>query len=210
MKLIDLLVQELPKHGGWPLDKKHHAFISQDSDGEVWAFPSKPNLNIMKEEWNISHGDGCYVGLLTTIADDFTTSTVTREQYEAELAAEQQPVLDDDGLPPVGCECEAKYRDAANAEWFFFRCVGVDCGVAFGWAGKEAVTLGKGSYEFRPIRSEADRKREIGVIALATACGDVVPFKYGDRYQGGELVGAAWYELYDKIAAGEIAGIRIE
>ncbi|EKY2093395.1 hypothetical protein QNX23_003933 [Cronobacter sakazakii] len=96
MKLIDLLVQELPKHGGWPLDKKHHAFISQDSDGEVWAFPSKPNLNIMKEEWNISHGDGCYVGLLTTIADDFTTSTVTREQYEAELAAEQQPVLDDD------------------------------------------------------------------------------------------------------------------
>ncbi|ELY4787474.1 hypothetical protein SM105_000849 [Cronobacter sakazakii] len=209
MKLIDLLVQELPKRGGWPLDKKHHAFISQDSNGEVWAFPSKPNLNIIKGKWNISNGDGSYVGLITTIADDFTTSTVTREQYEAALAAAQQPVWNGEGLPPAGCECEAKYRDAANAEWFIFRCVGVDCGVAFGWAGKEAVTLDRDSYEFRPIRPEADTKRAAGVTALAKA-GGAVDFEYGRKTIDGELSAPGWYELYDKIAAGEVAGIRIE
>ncbi|ELY6363810.1 hypothetical protein ACP6OY_002210 [Cronobacter sakazakii] len=213
MKLIDLLVQELPKHGGWPLDKKHHAFISQDSDGEVWAFPSKPNLNIMKGEWNISHGDGCYVRLLTTIADDFTTSTVTREQYEAALAAAQKPVWGGEGLPPVGVDIEYRFTKVNYRNDFSRGKV-----LAYG---NQTVFMEHGSsknefiqplsnIEFRPIRSEADRKREIGVIALATSCGDVVPFKYGDRYQDGELVGTAWYELYDKIAAGEVAGIRIE
>ncbi len=118
-------------------------------------------------------------------------------------------VWDGEGLPPVGCECEAKYRDATNAEWFFFRCVGVDCGVAFGWAGKDAVTLDKGRYEFRPFRSEADNKRAIGVTALAKAGGNV-DFEYGRKTIDGELSSPGWYELYDKIAAGEVAGIRIE
>ncbi|EIX1501594.1 hypothetical protein ACW2AV_004223 [Cronobacter sakazakii] len=134
---------------------------------------------------------------------------VTREQYEAALAAAQQPVWDGEGLPPVSYECEAKYRDAANAEWFIFRCVGVDCGVAFGWAGKEAVTLDRDSYEFRPIRSEADNKRAAGVTALAKA-GGAVDFEYGRKTIDGELSAPGWYELYDKIAAGEVAGIRIE
>lgn len=208
MKLIDLLVQELPKCGGWPLDKKHHAFISQDSDGEVWAFPSKPNLNIMKGEWNISHGDGCYVGLLTTIADDFTTSTVTREQYEAALAAAQQPVWDGEGLPPVGVKAEVSVDGGRS--WCSYKATSENNGMRLVEIGNFTEEFQGNNWMFRPIRSEADRKREIGVIALATACGDVVPFKYGDRYQDGELAGAAWYELYDKIAAGEIAGIRIE
>ncbi|ELY4827552.1 hypothetical protein SM097_004097 [Cronobacter sakazakii] len=188
MKLIDLLVQELPKRGGWP--ECCHALV-QGSNGAVYLAGGGRPL------WKFY------------LAEDWELEEVTREQYEAALAAAQQPVWDGEGLPPVSYECEAKYR-LPNAEWFIFRCVGIDCGVAFGWAGKEAVTLDIDSYEFRPIRPEADTKREIGVIALATACGDVVPFKYGDRYQGGELVGAAWYELYDKIAAGEVAGIRIE
>lgn len=128
---------------------------------------------------------------------------------EAALAAAQQPVWDGEGLPPVSYEYEAKYRDAANAEWFIFRCVGVDCGVAFGWAGKEAVTLDIDSYEFRPIRPEADTKRAAGVTALAKA-GGAVDFEYGRKTIDGELSAPGWYELYDKIAAGEIAGIRIE
>ncbi|ELY4108068.1 hypothetical protein SMY52_004209 [Cronobacter sakazakii] len=133
---------------------------------------------------------------------------VTREQYEAALAAAQQPVWDGEGLPPVSYECEAKYR-LPNAEWFIFRCVGIDCGVAFGWAGKEAVTLDIDSYEFRPIRPEADTKRAAGVTALAKA-GGAVDFEYGRKTIDGELSAPGWYELYDKIAAGEIAGIRIE
>lgn len=185
MKLIDLLVQELPKRGGWP---EGFQVICSHSNGHIYAHCNSGSVS--SKHLNIYGCQG---------------QRVTREQYEAALAAAQQPVWDDDGLPPVGCECEAKYRDAANAEWFFFRCVGVDCGVAFGWAGKEAVTLGKGSYEFRPIRSEADRKRDEVGLALYHA------INWNDE---GELVSPKRMEdykkAYDAIAAGKIPHIRIE
>lgn len=61
-----------------------------------------------------------------------------------------------------------------------------------------------------PIRSEADKKREKGVVALATADPKVAPFKYGEKTSHGELIGSAWYDLYDAIAAGKIPGIRID
>ncbi len=67
---------------------------------------------------------------------------VTHSQYESALSESQKPAWNGEGLPLAGVECEAKYRESDSAEWFLFRCVGVDCGVAFGWAGKEAVTLG--------------------------------------------------------------------
>ncbi|EOW6512942.1 hypothetical protein ACOZXQ_002730 [Cronobacter malonaticus] len=178
MKLIDLLLQELPKHGGWP-----------EGAAKAVSYRVIPGVHF----W-----DGCGFRVdysdLTTCA--LGEEKVTREQYEAALAAAQQPVWDGEGLPPVGCECEAKYRDAANAEWFFFRCVGVDCGIAFGWAGKEAVTLGKGSFEFRPIRSEYDKRRDEAIAALKKLKPQLV----------GELAGY----LYDEIAAGKIPHIRIE
>ncbi|EOI3433621.1 hypothetical protein ACMSW4_003829 [Cronobacter sakazakii] len=193
MKLIDLLVQELPKRGGWP---EGINVIEQNFHGKLFN-GSKPCRPFLFDDEKFE------------IVDEWREARVTREQYEAALAAAQQPVWDGEGLPPVSYECEAKYRDAANAEWFIFRCVGVDCGVAFGWAGKEAVTLDRDSYEFRPIRSEADNKRAAGVTALAKA-GGAVDFEYGRKTIDGELSAPAWYELYDKIAAGEVAGIRIE
>ncbi|ELY3739016.1 hypothetical protein SMX82_002405 [Cronobacter sakazakii] len=206
MKLIDLLVQELPKRGGWP-----------DGAVECERYLHEAQIDFYDKDGNWGADCGKVYGHDFAAAcvksrekgDGVRIERVTREQYESALAAAQQPVWDDDGLPPVGCECEAKYRDAANAEWFFFRCVGVDCGVAFGWAGKDAVTLDKGSYEFRPIRSEADTKREEVVTALAKAGGDV-HFEYGRKTIDGELSSPGWYKLYDIIAAGEIAGIRIE
>ncbi|EGT5702097.1 hypothetical protein AGJ19_07140 [Cronobacter sakazakii] len=210
MKLIDLLVQELPKRGGWPDGAN---FIAADSDGDIDSYNNIPVIDDSGLSYRDSKGEGYFLKIINSNkgfrAIDWETAIITREQYEAALAAAQQPVWDGEGLPPVGCECEAKYRDATNAEWFFFRCVGVDCGVAFGWAGKDAVTLDKGRYEFRPFRSEADNKRAIGVTALAKAGGNV-DFEYGRKTIDGELSSPGWYELYDKIAAGEVAGIRIE
>ncbi|PUX41794.1 hypothetical protein BS419_02805 [Cronobacter sakazakii] len=188
MKLIDLLVQELPKCGGWP---EGYNVISTNGYGQAWCYSINASGKTSGKELYIRSSEEGHV---------------TREQYEAAL---QQPVWDGEGLPPVSYEYEAKYRDAANAEWFIFRCVGVDCGVAFGWAGKEAVTLDRDSYEFRPIRPEADTKRAAGVTALAKA-GGAVDFEYGRKTIDGELSAPGWYELYDKIAAGEVAGIRIE
>lgn len=64
--------------------------------------------------------------------------------------------------------------------------------------------------DFRPIRSEADKKREKGVVALATADPKVAPFTYGEKMTNGELIGSAWYDLYDAIAAGKVPGIKLE
>ncbi|ELY5802153.1 hypothetical protein SNN69_001506 [Cronobacter sakazakii] len=190
MKLIDLLVRELPKHGGWP---EGVSSIAQRFNGALFEPTSAVRL---------------LDGLRFDSVENRINECVTREQYESAL---QKPVWDGEGLPPVGCECEAIYgRDA----WFKVKIIAYDSGRVIGrWleGDRDDYLLDYSHQEaFRPIRSEADRKREIGVMALATACGDVVPFKYGDRLQDGEIVGAAWYELYDKIAAGEVAGIRIE
>lgn len=107
--------------------------------------------------------------------------------------------FDADGLPIAGTECEAKYRDADNAEWFVIRCVGVDCGVVFGWAGKDAVTLGKGSYEFRAIRSPEDVERDEAVKAMFLKVDPNIAVGIDARQA-----------IYDAIAAGKIPGVKLE
>ncbi|WP_105653505.1 hypothetical protein [Cronobacter malonaticus] len=171
MKLIDLLVQELPKRGGWPEGPSQY----------LNDFLKRNKLTFF-----VNHHYSYF--------EDWDGDQVTREQYEAALAAAQEPVWDGEGLPPAGCECETRF--ILGGKWFFFRCVAVDFGIAFGWAGKDAVTLDKGSYEFRPIRSEADKRRDEAIAALKKLKPQLV----------GELAGY----LYDEIAAGKIPHIRIE
>lgn len=193
MKLIDLLVQELPKIGGWP-----------EGAMECQRFVDEANIDFYDENGNWD--DDCFLAygpiankLVRKQTFPCESEKVTREQYESALAASKKVEWDGDGLPPAGCECEARYREADGAEWFFFRCVGVDCGVAFGWAGKDAVTLGKGSYEFHPIRSEADKKRDAAINNILTIidCNGVDPKNSA-------------IQIYDAIAAGKIPGVKLD
>lgn len=131
MKLIDLLVQELPKRGGWP-DGAECAV--QDADYQLcFSAHSGASINNQKTHWLDGQWSGGWSNpYLDDVADDRDSSIVTRDQYQSALAASQKGEWPRDGLPPVWCECEARYREVDGAEWFFFRCVGVDCGVAFG------------------------------------------------------------------------------
>lgn len=113
-------------------------------------------------------------------------------------------VWNGEGLPPVGCECESKFRHRNSADWMYFRCVAVDCDVAFGWTGKDAVALELESYQFRPIRSEAERKREEAVQALCDAGGGNGKVDEKAGY------GSCWFDVYDAIAAGKIPGVKLE
>ncbi|MCI2233998.1 hypothetical protein MKK42_18050 [Escherichia coli] len=197
MKLIDLLVRELPKHGGWP-----------DGAVECQRFVDEANIDFYDENGNWD--DDClltYGAIAAELVRKQVVSCeheqVTFDEYQSALA-ESQKVEWIDGLPPVGCECEARYREADGAEWFFFRCIAVDCGVAFGWAGKDAATLGKGGYEFRPIRSEADKKRDDAIEKITDAiCGEIPDTG---------MATAANYaaRAYDSIAAGKIPGVKLE
>ena len=92
MKLIDVLVEELPKRGGW--DAKWHQ-CAQDGNGEVCFFTDgEINFRRSFDAWSIpSHGvarhDGkARFGLL--LADDYQETIITREQYEAALAAKNE------------------------------------------------------------------------------------------------------------------------
>ncbi len=195
MKLIDLLVQELPKRGGWP-----------EGAVECQRFVDEATIDFYDENGNwdddcsLTYGS-IAVELVRKQAYPCESEQVTRDQYESALSASQKSAWNGEGLPPAGVECEAKYRESDIAEWFLFRCVGVDCGMAFGWAGKEAVTLGKGSYEFRPLHTEAERKREVAIEAILS---DMRTIPCDLSLRDGVAV------IYDAIAAGKIPGVKLE
>ncbi|EKK4014431.1 hypothetical protein PNF50_002143 [Cronobacter sakazakii] len=217
MKLIDLLVQELPKRGGWP---DGVSFLEQYTDGSLFC------------------GDTYQSLIRFDRVDDFGYDGVTREQYEAALAASQRcvhewipsegrtssgvlcrkcgdydgpgedekmkesnsQVWDGEGLPPVGCRIEA-FSGGEWVEAIVTYNEPPEChGDAAAW--KEVLafdcrtTRPFWTDEFRPIRSEADNRRDEAIAALKKLKPQLV----------GELAGY----LYDEIAAGKIPHIRIE
>lgn len=105
MKLIDILVEELPKRGGW--DAKWHQ-CAQDGNGEVCFFTSgKIHFRGSFDVWNIppdsvARHDG-ESRLEASLADDYAETIITREQYEAALAAKNDDWIDwGGGECPVG------------------------------------------------------------------------------------------------------------
>lgn len=189
MKLIDLLVQELPKRGGWPVCIDE---ISMHEDGDIFFDGEYAPKSFVLPKCSDGWGPG-----------NRLDNTTTREKYEAAFAASQLSAWNGEGLPPVGCECEAKYLHAANAEWFAFRCVAVDCEVAFGWAGKEPATLTLKDFEFRTIRNEAELKRQEIAQEMCNLFGNGIKIDEKHGY------GATWLEVYDAIAAGKIPGVKL-
>ncbi|ELY6201943.1 hypothetical protein SNQ28_000621 [Cronobacter malonaticus] len=191
MKLIDLLVRELPKRGGWPkLAKKIH----QDHDGEVWGWINEDDPQ------RIFTLDQVATNARPRAKDETYENMVTRDQYEAAIAAAQQPVWDGEGLPPVGCRIEA-FSGGEWVEAIVTYNEPPEChGDAAAW--KEVLafdcktTRPFWTDEFRPIRSEADKRRDEAIAALKKLKPQLV----------GELAGY----LYDEIAAGKIPHIRIE
>lgn len=80
MKLIDLLVKELPKRGGWP---ELAVCATQDKDGEVYfSKGATPEFGFVA--WH--DGDWCGNEFHTITATDYDTAIITRAQYETALA----------------------------------------------------------------------------------------------------------------------------
>ena len=208
MKLIELLVQEGKKGNfSWPNGYEYIAQDSADSSfaGNVYAYEKRPN-NLGKYWGDVGNsGFGAPIFRKAEIAEDCFDDIVTREQYEAALAAAQQPVWDGEGIPTVGCECE--YLTNLNGP----RRIKIECvtkdGVAFTWmdndkhfTGLDCIGTASALEHIRPIRSEADKKRDEAESTLRTCLAGT---------SAGITPLAAKY-LYDAIAAGKIPGIRIE
>lgn len=186
MKLIDILVQELPKRGGWPEDVE-----------EVWQ-----DYDRLMRPLGWFHDELC---------DDHRRQhhdadvKINRKQYEAALAASKSE-WDGEGLPPVGVNAEVLFAADTEPKWYSFlaKYIGENHVVAL--VGLEEVSyktseLCTPDVKFAPVRSEEDRKRDESVMAL-----------YDEYFQCAtvEKMKDVFYALYDAIAAGKIPHIRID
>lgn len=184
MRLIDLLVQELPKRGGWPegVDSIH-----QDHDGEIYVWTGS-SAKLLFRTGIIA--DNCRpYGL-----DESIENMVTRNQYKSVFALSQKPAWNGEGLPPVGCECEVKRAfDWVKCKILFIS----DTHVVL--MADEECCWNTCACQFRPLRTEVERKRNEAIEAMQREVDE------GDNWVYSE------YEIiYDAIAAGKIPGVKLD
>lgn len=198
MKLIDLLVQELPKRGGWPDGAVECCWFRNDK--QVYFYDENGES---PEDFT---NDGNYNFNLDHVTYKPTAEgiqEIPKSEYEAALAASKQPEWDGEGLPPVGGECEALY-DSCDKAWFRAKIIAHDDKRIIGrWLeGSKADQLldYQAIDNFRPIRTDADRKREEVIKEMAS---HVTNFNKTD-------VVDALKEIYDAVLAGKIKGLKVE
>lgn len=95
MKLIDLLVKELPARGGWPEGTE---YAVQDIDGEI-KFGKMIAKLLKPSSTGVWHrgAQNEMDRFNSTECEDWQTSIVTREQYEAAISKPEIGVKHDSG-----------------------------------------------------------------------------------------------------------------
>lgn len=189
MTLLELLVKELPKRGGWP----EGADLYCSYDGQAYAYADRGRVGVERSS-------------LSTPED--LCETVMRGEYEAAIAASQQPVWDGDGLPTVGCRVKVTRGDVSwieRDEWMLGEIATImanfkndnDTNIC-------AIQLSEGQCEcivsscLVPMRTEAERKREEAIESLMRiVC---------SPSQSSAIVN----KIYDTIAAGKIPGLMTQ
>ena len=125
MTLLELLVEELPGRGGWP---NRGILAVQDVDKWI-CFSTLPEVEINGGEWGNNGGE--WVSCIKNcehLAEDYSKAIITREQYEAALAASKEMIInkpDSDGwISWCGGECpvdgdvvvDVKFRAQGQAD----------------------------------------------------------------------------------------------
>ena len=116
MKLLDLLVKELPKRGGWP---EYVAAMAQDANGAVQNYRGTGDIRIDSQH---AFGTSRIIGSYSIAEDevraatDRLTAIITRAQYESALAASEGWIEWGGGECPVGSSCpvDLKFRNGAT------------------------------------------------------------------------------------------------
>ncbi|QXZ19123.1 hypothetical protein [Lelliottia amnigena] len=188
MKLIDILVLELPKRGGWPKGVEE---MWQDYDGSIRPGAFGWNHDQIAEDHRRKHEDAHV--------------TINRKQYEAALAA-SRPEWNGEGLPPVGLVCEGQFprHPGISFEW-------QECLVLYVFE-RECAVKSKGTStlhycdDFRPIRSEADKKRDDVTQSILDVLNDY-DFEMVHISSDQKRIAT---DIVERIASGMIPHIRID
>lgn len=194
MKLIEILVKHLNR---WPDGVGE---IEMHEDGEIFF-----DGNLAPKNFSIPQ---CTDGWRRGFSSSFSNA-VTREQYEAALAASKEMLVnkpvtwDGQGLPPVGVKCEHCPGGTTQHEWEVVTVVAVYENLVSGftdfWLVREngSSYLVGNPYQFRALRTESERKRDEAIEEITNVMG-VFAVKDVGR------------EIYDAIAAGKIPGVKLE
>lgn len=138
------------------------------------------------------HGpDFCHPGAVPSGAE-----FVTRQQWLSAKERKNMVEWNGEGLPPVGCECEL-YDSESGWEIVFVKYVGNKTVVVDLLDGDE-YSFELSTCEFRPLRTEAERKRDDAEKALSET--------FAQLYD--QDISLAKH-VYDAIAAGKIPGITL-
>lgn len=202
MKLIDMLVKELPKRGGWP-----------DGAVECCRQYGENSIDFYDETGNWD--DDCYLKYGKDFAKDciyeetsrsYRLQSISRSEYESALSASQKPAWNGEGLPPVGCECE--YLDN-NGKWYPVTIKYASCqlvvisGLTKILGVEQSTEIAKDIItdkpQFRPLRTGSERKREAAIEAMQREADD-----------GNNWVYSEYEIIYDAIAEGKIPGVKLE
>ena len=213
MKLIDLLVQELPKRGGWPNGAN---YAVQDTDGTVKFAKTLTYLHYLAGEWRSNenghdwiHRDKPFEGNFVTewTADDNHSAVISMARYECEISKKETGKQSADkwngeGLPPVGMHCEI-----ADPDGVLMYGQG-ESGEVIAHVENTAVirmSYGLGCFEARflqPSNSEAERKRNAAIEAIDWFMPECIPDTPNEFYHA--------KKIYDAIAAGKIPGVKLD
>ena len=199
MKLIYLLVQELPKRGGWPEGAveccRHYGTNSIDFYDETGNWDDDCYLKYGKD-----FAKDC---IYEETSESHHLQSISRSEYESALAASQKPAWNGEGVQPVGCECECEIsfsgKSLGQCEVLF---VGDSLIV---WKQKSSQQEGSGYHRhmnIRPLRTEAERKRDAAAEAIDWYMPEFIPDTPNDYYHA--------KKIYDAIAAGKIPGVKLE
>lgn len=195
MKLIDLLVKELPKRGGWP-----------EGAVECCRHYGTNSIDFYDETGNWD--DDCYLKYGKDFAKDciyeetsgsHRLQSVSRSEYESALAASQKPAWNGEGLPPVGCECEVSVDGGRS--WCAYRAINEKNGVRLIEIGNLTEEFQNNNWIFRPLRTEADKKRDAALDAIYGAIASAK--REHNRSDEAD-------EVYKAIAAGKIPGVKLD
>ena len=193
MKLIDLLVQELPKRGGWP-DGAVYARVTGFGGEKIlvdFLFPAAYN--------KLSYSIGIIACHLIDVGADVNYRMIRRDLHETALAESQNPTWNGEGLPPVGCECEESVDGGRS--WCTYRAINEKNGVRLIEIGNLTEEFQNNNWIFRPLRSESEMKHEAALESICAVL-EMVAQDY-KREDEAKLI-------YEAIAAGKIPGVKLE
>lgn len=196
MKLIDILVRELPKVGGWP-----------EGAVECQRFVDEATIDFYDKYGNWP--DDCALAygsialeLVRKQNEPCEHEKVSFAEYEAAL--DQRKLVESwsgEGLPPVDVDVEYRHKGADNwsyTGWLTGRVV---------WFGNaefcvvncrgKAKVANIGEWDFRPLRTEADKRRDAAIDCIANLI---------HRSDPGDDAAS----VYDSIAEGKIPGVKLE